>query len=208
MLTWELKKKPPIQIFDLLPGPEFIAPENKVISVDKPEDAVVNFSWKAVRGSRNYILRLYSSDLKENLLEEWMVSTTSRTINLQKYEEFNEFFWQVYPYDDDNQREGVPSKIGYVELSGLLQGKEKVLTPPRLVITSLTVSGNMVLIKGEADINSELFINGRLVSINMDGTFIDTMNFESMGKKIIHFRLVAPTEIETNITRQVTIFDE
>ena len=72
----------------------------------------------------------------------------------------------------------------------------------------MTVSGNMVLIKGEADANSQLFIDSDTVKIDMDGKFIHTITFKTIGKKNIVFRLVSPSEIETVTERQVSIFEE
>ena len=64
------------------------------------------------------------------------------------------------------------------------------------------------MIKGEAESNSQLFINSEPVKIDMDGKFIHTMTFRTIGVKAIEFRLVSPSEIETVVTRQVTIFEE
>lgn len=202
-----LGKDKKVQVVDILLAPEFIAPEDKFVVIEKPEDSILDFNWKPVLGAREYLLRLYTSSLKENILDEWLVADNTRRINLQVYE-LTEFFWQVTPYDSVNKKEGTPSRLGHVRLSGLLKGKEDALKPPHLVVTSLTVSGNVVLIKGEADKNSLLFINGDSCSIGIDGTFFATLNFRELGQKTIQLRLVAPTGVENNITRQVDIYDE
>lgn len=196
-----------VQVFDILPPPEFISPEDKVITLSKPGDSFLKFSWRAVIGAKEYILRIYSSDLKENLLEEMILSEPRKSFSLAKYG-LNEIFWQVFPYDTDNEREGSPSRIGNIKLIGSLDEVGSVMVRPNLVITSLSTSGNMVLIKGEADKECQLFINDKPVAINMDGTFIETLTYSQIGTKTITFRLVSPKDIETNITRTVTIFDE
>lgn len=196
-----------VEILDILPAPEFIIPDDEVIAINKPGDSFLKFSWRAVSGTTDYVVRFYSSRLKENLLEEIILSDTAKNINILKYGS-DEFFWQVFPYDTKNEREGVPSRIGNIKIIGSIGKDELVLERPNLVITSLSTSGNMVLIRGEADKDCELFINDKAVPINMDGTFYETLTYSTLGKKTITFKLVSPTEMETNIERTVTIFDE
>ncbi|MCK4766139.1 MAG: hypothetical protein KAW12_28330 [Candidatus Aminicenantes bacterium] len=194
-------------VHDILHAPEFIAPEDKVITLTKPGDSFVRFSWRAVRGAKNYRLRIYSSALKENLLDDMILSTTRESINLQKFEA-NEFYWQVFPYDLENKREGSPSKIGYIKTIGSVEVTDNAVRPPRLVISSLTASGNMVLIRGEADKNGQLYINNRPVPINADGTFFETLTFKKIGTHTINLRLVAPDDRENDITRTISTFEE
>jgi len=196
-----------VEVLDILPPPEFITPDDKVITVNESADSFVKFSWRAVRGANDYILRFYSSDLKENILEEMIIPGTGKTINILTFD-VNEFFWQVFPYESKEEREGTPSKIGSIKIVGSISDDERVPKNPGLVITSLSASGNMVLIRGEADKECQLFINDKPVPINMDGTFYETLTYNKIGQKSITFRLVAPTEMETVITRIVTIFDE
>jgi hypothetical protein len=125
-----------------------------------------------------------------------------------KFENENEIFWEVYPYDSQNEIEGTPSKMGKIKIVGAILDKEKLLKPPELEIGSLTVSGNMVLIKGEADANSQLFINDEFVKVDMDGKFIHTITFKTIGTKSIVFKLISPSETETVFERQVAIFEE
>jgi hypothetical protein len=200
-------KNQKVEVLDILPAPEFITPEAKTIVVNKPGDSFLKFSWRSVRGANNYLVRFYSSELKENLLEEVMLSDTQKNINVLKFG-LSQFFWQVFPYDTKTELEGSPSKIGNIEVIGSIGEDKFVLERPALVITSLSTSGNMVLIRGEADKECQLFINGKSVPINMDGTFYETLTYSSLGKKSISFRLVSPTEMETDITKTVTIFDE
>ncbi|MCK5055353.1 MAG: hypothetical protein KAT34_01750 [Candidatus Aminicenantes bacterium] len=196
-----------VDVLDILPPPDFITPDDKVIAVNKPADSFVKFSWRTVIGTNDYILRFYSSDLMENILKEMIIPDTGKTINILTFG-VNEFFWQVFPYDSKNEREGTPSKIGSIKIIGSISDDERVPERPELIITSLSASGNMVLIKGEADEECRLFINDKPVLINMDGTFYETLTYDKIGQKTITFKLVAPTEMETVITRTVTIFDE
>jgi hypothetical protein len=107
-----------------------------------------------------------------------------------------------------NKREGAPSRTGNIKLIGSIGDAANALEHPKLVITSFNTSGNMVLIKGEADKSCQLFINDENVAINMDGTFYYTKIFNQIGSKTIVFRLAAPTGMETRITKTVTIFEE
>jgi hypothetical protein len=194
--------------FDILPPPEYISPEDKVIQLSKPADSIVKFSWKSVRGASTYFLRIYTSRLREDMLFERVIASNRLGLDLLRFEGINEIFWQVFPYDSVSDFEGTPSQIGHIKLMGAVLDREEALKPPRLEIKSLTVSGNMVLIKGEGDKNSRLYVNDEEIQIDMDDKFIHTLTFKTIGIKGITFRLISPSEIETVVTRQVSIFEE
>jgi len=204
-----LRKDSPPVITDILPIPESIDPDQKVIALKNPDDSVVRFNWKSVPGASQYIFKLYSSDLKENVLVEKSTQLSWVNLDLVQFEE-REFYWQVFPIslNDGNQVEGVPSKMGHVQLVGALLGKKDIEKPPKLAVKALTVNGNLVIIKGTADANSQLYINDELVKIDMDGEFIYYLSFKTIGPKRIFFRLISPIGIETTEERYVTIFAE
>jgi hypothetical protein len=204
-----LKKDSPPIIFDVLPLPESIDPDEKVIELKNPDDSIVRFNWKSVAGASQYVFRLYSSYLKENILVEKSTQLSWVNLDLVQFEE-REFYWQVFSINlnEGNQVEGVPSKLGYVQLVGALLGKKDIEKPPYLAVKSLTVNGNLVIIKGTADANSQLYINDELVKVDMDGEFIHYLSFKTIGPKRIVFRLTSPIGIETTEERYVTIFAE
>lgn len=194
--------------YSILSSPEYISPEQKEIQLNKPADSIVKFSWKSVLGAPSYILRLYTSPLRDDILFERNISSNRLGLDLLRFENVNEIFWEVFPFDSENETEGAPSQMGHIKIIGALINREEALKPPKLEIKSLTVSGNMVLIKGEGDKNSRLYINDEEIQIDMDGKFIHTLTFRKIGIKDITFRLISPSEIETVISRQVNIFEE
>jgi hypothetical protein len=168
----------------------------------------VKFNWKAVKGAQRYILRLYSSILKENLLYEKEVVTNRLNLDLLQFEDFGEFHWQVSAYDLENNREGAPSEMGHLKLVGAILNKEKALRPPPLIIKTLDPSGNLVLIEGETEKNAQLYINDVPITVNMDGTFVHTINFEKIGRNRIDFRVISASGIETTVEKYVNTYDE
>ena len=204
-----LKENSPPKMIAILPLPESIDPERKVIELINPDDSIVRFNWKSVPGATQYVFRLYSSNLKENILVEKFTPLSWANLDLIQFEE-REFYWQVFPIsiEEGNQVEGVPSKLGYVQMVGALLGKKDVQKPPQLTIKYLTVNGNLVIIKGTADANSQLYINDELVKIDMDGEFIHYLSFKTIGPKRIFFRLISPLGVESTEERYVTIYAE
>ncbi|UCH92219.1 MAG: hypothetical protein JSV88_18235 [Candidatus Aminicenantes bacterium] len=197
------------KISNVLPLPEKIDPEDQVITLERAEDSVVRFNWKNVPGAKQYIFRLYSSNLKENTLVEKSTSESWVNLDLLQFDE-RDFYWQVHPIDVEGSEpvEGVPSKMGHIQMIGSLMAKKEVQKPPDLAIKSLTVNGNLVIIKGSADSYAQLYINDDLVKIDMDGEFIHYLSFKTIGPKRIFFRLISPQGIETTEERYVTIFAE
>jgi hypothetical protein len=198
---------PQIQIIGILPMPRNIDPAKSDIVLNNPDDSIVRFNWRTVSGTPHYIFRLYSSNLRENILVEKFLEVNRVNLDLLQFEE-RVFYWEAFPVDPVNQREGVPSKMGEIRLVGYLLGKKNVQKPPELIIKSLAVNGNLVLIKGKADPNSQLFINGESVKIELDGEFITTRSFKGLGRKQILFKLISPLGIETVEERYVTIYEE
>lgn len=192
----------------ILDAPGSISPEEKVISLAQPGDSVVKFNWKPVKGSQRYILKLYSSNLMENLLYEKEAITNRLNLDLLQFEDFGQFYWQVFAYDPESNSEGAPSKMGYLKLTGALLNKEKILQPPELVITKTDVNGNLVLIEGKTDVNAQLLINNEPITLNTDGTFIHPINFESIGKHRIFFKVTSASGVVRTHEEYVTIYDE
>jgi hypothetical protein len=197
-----------IKTSQILHSPEFISPESKVISQNEPGDSVVKFNWKPVKGAQRYILRLYSSLLMEDTLYEKEVVSNRLNMDLLQFEDFGEFYWQVSAYDLENNREGAPSEMGYLKLVGAILNKDKVLKPPGLVIKTLDVNGNLVLIEGVTDKNAQLFINDVPINVNMDGTFVHTINFEKIGRNRIVFKVISASGLETEVEKYANTYDE
>lgn len=191
-----------------LEAPGFISPEEKEIVMNQPGDSTVKFNWKEVTGAQRYIFRLYSSRLMENILYEKQVDVNRASLDLLQFEDFGTFYWQVNAYDSLSEREGAPSKMGFLTITGALFNRENVLKPPELNIKNLDVNGNLVLIEGVTDKNSQLYINNILVTINPDGSFIHTIHFTKIGKYKITFRVVSASGNETTLEKFATIYDE
>lgn len=192
----------------ILHAPEFISPESKIISLNEAGDSVVKFNWRAVKGAQRYIVRLFSSPLYENILYEKEVNNTHLNLDLLQFEDFGEFYWQVSPYDPEGSKEGVPSKPGYLKITGAILNKEKILKPPELKINAFNINGNMVLIGGETDKNATLFINEVPINLSMDGAFVHTVSFPKIGRYLVVFRVTSASGIETIVERYANIYDE
>ena len=185
----------------------YISPEKTVVKIKKFTDFLVKIDWKHVPGISKYKLKLYPSQLRENLLLEKLVSSNRTGIDLAEFEQNREFYWEVVPLNDDGI-EGEPSRMGEIRMFGVLISEERDTRPPELAITSLTVNGNMVLIRGNADLNSELYVDDNLIKIDSNGIFIYTKRYKTLGLKQITFRIVSPSGVESTETKQVTIFEE
>lgn len=192
---------------DIPPAPDFISPKKKKIYLSDIKDAVVKLECKSVLSASGYLFRLYGSYLRESVLTEKKTVVNRTSINLIDFENKRNFYWNVFPLNK-NETEGEPSDIGRITLFG--STLEDILNkqPPELNIVSLTVNGNLVLIKGNADPTSTLFINEVPVPLEQDGSFIYTKSFKSLGLKTLTFRLVSAAEVENIVTRQITIFEE
>jgi hypothetical protein len=198
--------RPPV-ISDVPPVPRNIEPADKIIVLSDPDASILRFDWRVVRGNPKYKFKLYSSELKESVLLERLLNSSNVTLDLLQFEE-REFYWQVFPVDSSSQLEGTPSQLGHVKLIGSLLAKKNVQKPPELTIKSLTVNGNIVIIKGDADVNAQLYINDERIKADRDGGFIFTLSFASIGPKKIVIRLVSPLGVETVEERNVTIYAE
>ena len=185
----------------------YISPEKLSVKINKFNDFLVKIDWKFVAGAPEYKVKLFSSPMRENLLLEKIVSTNRTGLDLEEFEQNREFYWEIVPLSEE-LIEGEPSKMGMIRLQGILISEERDRRPPELAVTSMTVNGNLVLLRGSADINSELFVNDVPVKIDSNGIFIYTKRYKTLGLKKIVLRIVSPSGIESVQTKQVTIYEE
>lgn len=196
------------QKFSLIPkATTYIAPENKSVKISKFKDFLIKIDWKIVRGVTEYKVKLYPSPLRETILLEKIVALNRTGLDLEEFDQNREFYWEIIPLNEEKV-EGEPSRMGKISLFGVLVSKERDSRPPELAITSMTVNGNMVLIRGNGDINSDLYVDENLVKIDSNGVFIYTKRYKTLGLKKIIFRIVSPSGVESIQTKQVTIYEE
>ena len=197
-----------LQVFNVLAPPEYISPENRKIAIRKAQDAFVSLSWKSAARPADYRVRVYGSPLRESVFFDEEFTSNRTSLDLLKFGTLKELYWEVVPVEKESGLEGVPSRMGSIKILGVFIDKDLAAAPPSMDIESISVSGNMVLIKGDAEQNANLFINGDEVRIDMDGRFFHTITYPKIGSYTITFRLVSAGNIETVITRQVNIFEE
>ncbi len=198
-------KIPPANLF---PAPPFVSPQAETIALTLANDTIIQFKWKNVQGARNYLLKIYPSAMRDNLLLSKVVASNSIVLDIMSFIEYNELYWEVAAFDTANQIESAPAKMGVIKISSSLLKKGLLPQPPQIEVDSLSVSGNMVLIKGRTDPNAQLSIDGVAVQLANEGKFIHTISYRSIGVKSIVFRAVAPSGLESVFLKQVTIFDE
>jgi hypothetical protein len=192
----------------LFPAPPSISPENETISLIHPNDTLIQFKWKNVRGADNYLLKIYPSPLRDNILTSKLVAGNSIMLDILPFIEYNEFYWEVAAFDEVRNIESMPARMGVIKISSSMLKKGMISQPPQIEVSSLSVSGNMVLIKGSTDPNAQLSIEGIVIKLDNDGKFIHTISYKSIGIKDIVFRATAPSGLETVLKKQVTIFEE
>jgi len=198
-------KMPPATLF---PAPPFVSPEAETIALTLANDTIIQFKWKNVQGARNYLLKLYPSAMRDNLLLSKVVAGNSIVLDIMSFIEYSELYWEVAAFDMVNQIESAPAKMGVIKISSSLLKKGLLPQPPKIEVDSLSVSGNMVLIKGRTDPNAQLSVDEVVVQLDSEGKFIHTISYKSIGIKSIVFRAVAPSGLELVFRKQVTIFDE
>jgi hypothetical protein len=192
----------------LFPAPPFISPESETIALTDPHDTIVQFKWKNVQGAREYILKIYPSALRDNPLLSKTVDDNAVTLDIMPFIEYSELYWEVAAFDTARRIDSAPSRMGVITISSSLLKKGLLPQPPPIEVDSLSVSGEMVLIKGRSDPNAQFFIDEAIVKLDGDGKFIHTISYKSIGVKEIVFRAVAPSGLEAVLKKQVTIFEE
>jgi hypothetical protein len=194
--------------FTLFPSPPSVSPENETISLVNANDAIIQFKWKNVRGASNYLLKVYPSPLRDNILSSKVVASNTIMLDILPFIEYNELYWEVSAFDEARSIESIPSRMGLIKISSSMLKKGMLPLPPKIEVSSLSVSGNMVLIKGSTDSNAQLSIEGVAIKLDNDGKFIHTISYKSIGVKDIVFKAIAPSGLETVLMKQVTIFEE
>lgn len=189
-------------------APKITSTQSLAINLQNPGDAITTFHWRSSDEATNFIFRLFSSPLKDNQLFNKTVPSNTLTLNLLHYASWGNLYWEIAALDRRSNLDGPPSALGYIRLDGKLFEREKRVMPPRLIIQSLSVSGDMVLIRGETSPFCRVFINDSEVKVDAQGTFTYTLSFPGIGTKDIEFRAINAAGAETIERRQVVIFSE
>jgi hypothetical protein len=193
---------------NLFPPPPSISPENETISLIHLNDTIIQFKWKNVRGASNYLLKVYPSYFRDSILSSKVVTGNTIMLDILPFIEYSELYWEVAAFDEARNIESIPARMGVIKISSSMLKKGTVSQPPKIEVSSLSVSGNMVLIKGSTDPNAQLSIEGISIKLDSEGKFIHTISYKSIGIKGIVFKAMAPSGLETVLKKQVTIFEE
>jgi len=193
---------------NLLPPPPSISPENEVISPVHINDTIIQFKWKNVRGADNYLVKIYSSPLRDNVLSRKVAAGNSVMMDILPLLEYDTIYWEVAAFNETENIESIPAPFGVIRINSAMLKKGMTAQPPPVDVSSLSVSGNMVLIKGSTDANAQLTIDGIGIKLDHTGKFIHTISYKSIGVKEIIFRAEAPSGLTTVLKKQVTIFEE
>jgi len=129
-------------------------------------------------------------------------------LDILPFIEYSALYWEVAAFDESRGIESLPSRIGVIRISSSMLKKGMMAQPPKIEVSSLSVSGNMVLIKGGTDPAVQLTIEGMNIKLDSDGKFIHTISYNSIGIKSIVFRAVTSSGLSTVLKKQVTIFEE
>ncbi len=207
VVIWKAKAGKP-QVLPVLPASETISPEELALLPIEEAESVVPLKWKGVPGCSQYVLRFYPSPLRESVSFSRTVSGNSFDIDLLTIGSTGEYHWEVLPVDARSGIEGAPSRMGIISWSGVLPRQAGVARPPVISIDSLSVSGNMVLLRGQTDPHCQVLIGDETIKLDNEGKFIHTISYDSSGTKEILIKAISPGGGEAVVKRQVVIFDE
>lgn len=205
----------PVKIFK---KPIILIPKDTLI-INNANKTIVQFQWKDIIGFSNdnapvYILRLYSSKNMGKIAEDqersingiFSVERKSESANIavdfSALTQTNTVYWRVFPYDKTTNIEGEPSEIRKLKISDYLLNNKQAQLPPKLLIDPPSIAGNIVLLSGEADPKSRLFINGKEYEIDEEGKFSLNITYDKGGIYTVTFELISPSD-RKNIKKKI-----
>lgn len=200
------------------PKPIILRPENNLI-IFRAKNTIVQFQWKEVFDFKQnketiYILKLYSSvnmgklyedqEMNENgpFSAERRTNATNIPVDFSALSQTNTIFWRIFPYDKTTYLEGEPSEIRKLQIANFLLNNKKAQLPPKLLVDPPSISGNIVILSGEADPKSRLFVDGKEYDIDDAGKFNLNLSFEKSGIYTIVFELISPSD-RKNIQKKI-----
>ncbi len=201
-----------------IPKPDLLRPANNLV-ISSLKDTIVQFQWKDLLDFKKnnetiYTLKLYSSKNMGKLYEELekdisgSFSTERKTdssnipVDFSALIETNTIYWRVFPLDKTNNIEGEPSEIRKLQIANFLINNKTAQMPPKLEIDPPSISGNIVILSGEADSSSRLFIDGKEYEIDDSGRFNLNVSYEKEGIYTIIFELISPSD-RKNVQKKI-----
>jgi hypothetical protein len=177
--------------------------DNRVFSVDKPDDKSISFAWLPIDGATGYRFQLGLNDLFVPVLNAGDQERVAGTSALLDAPPPNTYFWRVAAVD----RLGVDGQWSEVRKFSIRGGRQTGLPePPKIEVTSRIPLGEKYIISGKTAqyVSLEVFVNGHKygsdVSPGEDGTFQVLVTLTNEGKNVIELVAHDTYGQETRVT--------
>lgn len=188
----------------LPPPPALFAPPNgQLIELTTEKGLTVKLEWQSVRDMIGYDVQVSESRLFTRLLgEKPKLRNSSLTIAIPGSGK-KQYFWRVRSINAQNLASAWGGPFQFVVQPPAPPEPGSKKTQPALSITYMSPLFPFVQIQGQTEPDVFLTLNGEIIDIHTDGSFVHTYTLQKMGKNDLVFIAENPARIKTSVTKTI-----
>jgi hypothetical protein len=165
--------------------PQLVLPADEAdLLYANPAGATTTLQWGGVQGAEAYRVMVDSNpQFFRPLVDQVHDGTQVRLRGL----DVGKYYWRVSAVGK-NRTEGGFSGSARFAISRPAAGAPA--PPPPLTLEALDVRGSVLQVKGQTESGATVTINGEAIQVRPDGTFIEFIGLEKVGKQDVKIRVV------------------
>lgn len=167
----------------------------------------VQLNWRQVRNAVAYRLQISESHLFAQLSgKEQSVTQTSLTLEIPKTDRKKQYFWRVRSVDaKNNMSDWSVANQFVVQAKAIVDRDLKRGTPPQLEVRAITPYFPFVQVQGITSPGAFLTLNGQVIDVRQDGSFIYMYPLSKSGVNELVFVAEDPYGLTRTVKKQVDL---
>jgi len=181
-------------------------PKGQLFEFLNDQDMRIELKWRDVSNAVRYHVQISESPLFAKISAE-NINLTKSSIAIKIPKTFKrQYFWRVRSIDGDRNHSPWSDPfqfVVYTPSTAAKTGDSLDKTPPVLKITYMHPFLPYVQVEGITEADAFLTLNGQIIDVKEDGTFVYTYTLQQSGWNDLNFLAEDPSGNKTPVTKRV-----
>jgi hypothetical protein len=181
-------------------------PKGQLFEFLNEQDMRIELKWRDVSNAVRYHVQISENPLFAKIsAENTNLTKSSIAIKIPKTHK-KQYFWRVRSIDGDHNHSPWSDPfqfVVYTPSATVRQTDSSDKTPPVLKINYMHAFLPYVQVEGVTEADAFLTLNGQIIDVKEDGTFIYTYTLQQSGWNDLNFIAEDPSGNKTHVTKKV-----